>query len=232
MAILDSHPPSLTYPAAAQADLESVGRLIVLFPSSESENPKLSRRIWEIARSFGLNVLLLSLCSNYSEEALLRRKLVTLAAIIKDGIVSTEIKIERGNDWVGQVKNIWRPGDVLACFAGQRIGLMRKPLDQVLRLVLPAPEPQGEMSEVKGSSLKAPIYILSEYQPRINSGSHLLLQASPWLGSFAIIGGFLWAEMKIVQLPHDWAHTTLLYACIFVEIALIWLWNSFFTPLP
>jgi hypothetical protein len=50
-----------------------------------------------------------------------------------------------------------------------------------------------------------------------------------WFGSLAILVGFLWAEMKIVQLPQDWAHTALLYFSIVVEIVLIWAWNSIFS---
>jgi len=185
-------------------------RLIVLFPASETDTPDLAHRIWEIARSLQLNVLLLSLSNDFEEEAQLRRKLITMAAIIKDPNVSTDIMIGYGNDWVRQVRKIWRAGDILACYAGQKVGLMRKSLDQVLR-----------------SSLEAPIYILSDYNPARNPNSSFISRASSWLGSLSIIGGFLWAEVKIVQLPQDWAHTALLYFSVVVEIALVWAWNSF-----
>src|SRR3989304_3858114 len=82
-------------------------RLIVLFPASETDTPDLEHRIWEIARSLHLNVLLLSLTSDYDEEAQLRRKLITMAAVIKDPYVSTDIMIEHGNDWVKQVRKVW-----------------------------------------------------------------------------------------------------------------------------
>jgi hypothetical protein len=135
-----------------------------------------------------------------------------MAAIMRDSNISTEIMIDHGNDWIREVKNIWRPGDILACYPGQKIGLMRKPLEQVLR-----------------STLKASIYILSNEQPVKKPMSRVFWQGTSWLGSFAIIGGFFWVESKIVELPQDWAHTSLLYVCIFVEIALIWLWNSIFS---
>jgi hypothetical protein len=209
---LDVSSPILTLSPAPNFAPEPGRRLIVLFPASEFDDLKLSRRIWEIARSLQLNVLLLSLCNDFEEESQLRRKLVTMASIIKDPNVSTDIMIEHGNDWVGQVRNIWRAGDMVACFAGQKMGLMRKPLDQVLR-----------------SNFETPIYILADYQPAMNPNSTFISKASSWLGSLAIIGGFLLAEVKIVQLPHDWAHTALLYVGIFVEIAAIFLWNSLFT---
>lgn len=215
-------PPTLTLSTASHSDpstLPSVAgqrpgpgrRLIVLFPPSETDAPNLAHRIWEIARSMQLDVLLLSLSNDYEQESQLRRKMITLAAIIKDPYVSTEILIGYGNNWMKQVKKIWQAGDMVACYAGQKVGFLRKPLDQLLR-----------------SSLDAPVYILLDYQPARNPYARLISQASSWLGSLAIIGGFFWAEVKIVQLPQDWAHTALIYACVFVEIALIYLWNSLF----
>jgi len=212
MTKIDSIPPSLTYSTASQFDRGPDSRLIVLFPASAEDNPHLSHRIWEIARSSGLNVLLLSLCSDYYEESQLRRHLVMMAAIIGDGHICTDIRIEHGNDWVGQVKNIYQPGDVIACYAGQRVGLMRKLLHEALR-----------------SQLEAPIYILTADQPIKNSRPKSLLQASFWLGALAIIGGFLWLEVKIVQLPQDLAHNVFLYLCVFVEVGFLLLWNSIFT---
>ena len=187
-------------------------RLIVLFPASEPDTHELEHRVWEIARSLHLNVLLLSLTNDFYEEAQLRRELITMAAVIKDPNVSTDILIEHGNDWVGQVKKVWRTGDVVACYEGQKSGLLQKSLDQVLK-----------------SNLEAPIYLLSGYQPATNPNPSFWSQVAAWSGSLAIIGGFLWAEVKIGQLSQDWAHTALIYICIFVELALILLWNSLFS---
>ena len=222
MTKLDLIPPSLIRPSTSHFDPSTLhpvagqrrgpaSRLIVLFTTSAGDDPGLPHRIWEFARSSGLNVLLFSLCDDYNEESQLRRKLVTMAAMISDSSICTDIRIEHGTDWVGSVKNIYRPGDVIACYAGQRVGLMRRALHEVLR-----------------SHLEAPIYILSADQPIKNSRSKRLLQAVFWLGSLAIIGAFLWLEVKIVQLPQDWAHNLLLYLCVFVEVGLLLLWNSIF----
>ena len=145
---LDSKPLPTSFKISSTPQPESACRLIVLFPASEADPPNLSHQIWEIARSRNLNVLLLSLSKDYREEAQLRRKLITLAAIIKDSNVSTEIAIEYGKDWVKQVRKIWRTGDVLACYAGQKVGFMRKPLEQVLK-----------------SHLDAPIFLLADMKP-------------------------------------------------------------------
>jgi hypothetical protein len=71
-----------------------------------------------------------------------------MAALIGDGYICADIRIEPGNDWAGQVKNIYQPGDVIACFAGQRVGLMQKLVHEVLR-----------------TQLEATIYIISADQP-------------------------------------------------------------------
>jgi hypothetical protein len=228
MTKLDYHPPALTFPTASPSDPptsshrpdilsggqrpQPARRLIVLFPASEADTPELSHRIWEIARSLQANVLLLSLTNDFDEESRLRRNLITMAAIIRDPSVSTDILIEHGSDWAGQVKKIWQTGDTVACYAGQKVGIMHKSLEQVLR-----------------SKLEAPIYILSSYQPATNPNPTFWLRVSAWSGSLAIIGGFLWAEVKIGQLPQDWAYTALICTCIFVEIVLLFLWNSLFS---
>ena len=206
-----SHSDHSTRSASAQLP-EVAPRLIVLFPASEPDTHDLENRIWEIARSLHLNVMLLSLTNDFDEESQLRRKLITMAAMIKDSYLSTEIMIEHGNDWVRQVRKLWRKGDIVACYTNQKVGIMRKALDQILR-----------------SSLNMPVYILADTRPVKNSKSTLLSQVFFWLGSLAIVGGFFWAEAQLTQLPQDWAHNALLYACVFVEFALIYLWNSLFT---
>ncbi len=209
---LDVSPHTFALSPASHSDPNPAPRLIVLFPASETDTLDLEHRIWEIARSLKLSVLLLSLTNDFDDEAQLRRKLITMAAVIKDPNVPTDIMIEHGNDWVGQVRKVWRAGDILACYAGQKVGVMRKSLDQVLR-----------------SSLEATIYILSDYHPARNPNSTFISRSLLWLGSLAIIGGFFWAEVEIAQLPQDWTHAALIYVCIFVEVTLIYLWNSLFS---
>jgi len=206
-----SHSDHSTRSASAQLP-EVAPRLIVLFPASEPDTHDLENRIWEIARSLHLNVMLLSLTNDFDEESQLRRKLITMAAMIKDSYLSTEIMIEHGNDWVRQVRKLWRQGDIVACYANQKVGIMRKALDQILR-----------------SSLNMPVYILANPHAVKSSKPRFLSQVLFWLGALAIIGGFFWAEAGLVQLPQDWAHSALIYVCIFAEFAFLLLWNSLFT---
>lgn len=201
----------LSIPIASPLSAEPAHRLIVLFPVSDSDILSLSNRIWEFARSFRLNVLLLGLFNHFEEEALLRRRMITIASMIKDPDISIDILIEEGNDWVGQIKKISEPGGILTCSTGQRVGFGRKPLEQILR-----------------TRLGNPVYLLSGNRSNQQIRSAFLSKVYSWSGSLAIIGGFFWVEVKIAGMPHDLWHTTLIYACLLLEIPLILIWNSIF----
>jgi hypothetical protein len=187
-------------------------QLIVLFPASAPVNPDQANRIWEIARSERANVLLLSLTNDIEEEYQVRRKLISLAAIIRYPGVSADIRVEHGSNWVRQVERIRQAGDILACFEGHKVGLLHKCLDQVLE-----------------SKLDVPIYLLKGYQPATNPSPAFWSKVALWLGSFLIIGGFLWAEATIVELPQDWGHTVLVYLIALILFVSLWFWNSLFT---
>jgi len=208
---LDVSTPTFAISPASHTDLEPAPRLIVLFPASEPDSPDLENRIWEIARSLHLNVLLISLTNDFDEEPQLRRKLVTMAAMIKDPNVETEIMLETGHDWIRQVRKIWRKGDIVACYANQKVGIMQKALDEILR-----------------SRLNMPVYILADVRPIKQSISTWLVQLYFWLGALAIVGGFFWAEANLIQLPQDWGHTALIYVCVLIEIGILAFWNSLF----
>jgi hypothetical protein len=105
-----------------------------------------------------------------------------------------------------------QPGDIVACYADQKVGMMHRPLDQILR-----------------SNLNMPVYFLADARSFKRPKPKFLSQILFWTGALAIIGGFFWAEAQLVKLPQDWAHSTLIYVCIFVELALISLWNSLFS---
>ncbi len=152
---LDFHLPSLTYPKDVQLDtsaprrasihtsLEPARRLIVLIPA-DSDYQAATRRIWELANAMGSRVQFLGLCRDAAQEPNLRRGLVTMSALLQAGRVSAEAKVEIGTNWVNVVKRNYQTGDMIVCFAEQNVGLLHRPLSQILY-----------------AKLNAPIYILS-----------------------------------------------------------------------
>ena len=201
----------MTISLTSYSALRPTRQLIVLFPASAPVNPDQANRIWEIARSKQVNVLLLGLTNDFGKESQLRRKLITMAAYIKYPGIATDIIVEHGTDWVRHIKRIWQSGDSIACYKGHKVGLLHKSLDLVL-----------------GAKLGAPVYLLSGYQPTTRLNSPIWSSVAAWCGSIVITGGFLWIEIMIAGLPPDWAHTLLSYLGILVVFVLLMLWNSLF----
>jgi hypothetical protein len=203
-------PTSFSISTATLSGPRPVRRLIVLVPA-DANYTAATRRVWELAVATDTRVLLLGLCKDAAQEPSLRRQLVTMSALVGNGKVSTEAKVEIGTNWVQVVKRNYHTGDVIVCFAEQRAGLMHKPLSQILE-----------------SNLNATVYILSGlYQPdrlRSNWLSTIIL----WSGFFGIIGGFLLLQVNIDPVSKDWVHTAALMLSIPVEFWLIWVWNSLF----
>ncbi len=217
----DTKPQTISFAmaAASQSDAStplntrpvSAGRLIVLVPS-DLDYSSLTRRIWQLAIATGKHVQFLGLCQDAAEEPSLRRQLVTMSALVGDTRVTAEAKVEIGTNWVDVVKTHYRAGDMIVCFAEQRAGLFHRPLSQILE-----------------SNLGATIYILSGLYAQSTSRSHWLSQVIVWVGSFGILAGFFWLQVRISQLPKDPAQTVLLILSAGVEIWLIWVWNSLFS---
>ncbi len=218
MTRLDSRQTSLTYPDASHADastsfntsLDPARRLIVLVPA-DSDHGAMTRRIWELANATGTRVQFLGLCKDAVQEPSLRRGLVTMAALVQDGRVSTEAKVEIGTNWVEAVKRDLQTGDMIVCFAEQRAGLLLRPLSQILE-----------------ANLDAPVYIISGLYTQRTSRSDWLYQIVAWTGSIGIIAGSFLLQIRLSLLPQDWAQTTLLILSVLVEIWLIGGWNSLF----
>ena len=134
-----------------------------------------------------------------------------MSALIRGAGISVSIAVEAGADWVDAVRQHYAPGDMIVCTAGQRTGLLRRPLSQILE-----------------STLQAPIYILSE--PRSSSSETLISrfsQALAWVGSMAIIAGFFLLQIKIYQPANNWSTIMELISTGF-EMWLILAWNGLF----
>jgi hypothetical protein len=220
---LDVQHPSLTYPSdfsviqpaeeivSVSADLKPAGRLIVLIPP-DADYALATKRIWKLAMTTGMPIQFIGLCKDLAQEPGVRRELVTMAALIRDGRVCAEAKVEIGTDWVEVVKHNVQSGDMIVCFAEQRAGLFQKPLSQILQ-----------------SNMKASVYILSGLIPQNPSQPNWLSQSLAWMGSIGIIAGSALVQFQITSLAQNWAQTALMIVSIIGEVGLIWGWNSLFS---
>lgn len=192
-------------------DIKPIGRLIVLIPA-EADYALAMKRIWKLAVTTCMHIQLIGLCKDWAQEPSLRRGLVTMSALIRDGRVCADAKVEIGTSWVNVVKHNVQPGDMIVCFAEQQAGLFHRPLSQILQ-----------------SNLKMPVYILSGLAPQSSSRSNWLPQILVWLGSIGIIIGSALLQIRITSLSENWAQTTLLILSVIGEAWLIWGWNNLFS---
>jgi hypothetical protein len=208
---LDSKHPISNSPSASLSNPEPARRLIVLVPALEINLTALAQKVWELAHTSESQVLFLGLYDDAAQESRLRRDLVTISAMVKDDRVTAKVEVLFGKDWVNVVRTHWHSGDMVVCFAEQRIGSSQQLLSQALQ-----------------AELNIQLYILSGLYPRKESHINWLSQVAIWGGSIAIIFGFFTLQIKLDQLTTDWTHTILLLISIPVEVGLIWIWNSLF----
>lgn len=189
---------------------ERFGRLIVLIPPG-ADSTNLTRRICRLANETKLDVQLLGLCKDSAQELALRRELVTVSALIQDARVFAETKVEIGANWLDAVKRNYQDGDAIVCITDPSIGIRQRPFSQILE-----------------STLKAPIYILSETKPS-QPRSNILSRVIAWSGFLGIIVGFFILQMKVVQFSKDWSQAVILILLLIPEFGAIWIWNTLFS---
>jgi hypothetical protein len=201
------NPSPLAHPTHVNVETDSTRRLLVLLPT-DADYSAATRRIWELANATSMQVRLLALCQDPTEEQGIQRQLVTMASLLQNGNIYVETRIVGGTNWVPAVKNLYAEGDVIVCFAEHRTGLLQRPLSQILE-----------------SSIQATIYVLSAPGSQKNKSNNYW-QSISWLGFVAIILGFGILQTNILQLPGTSLQSILLILSILPEFWLIWVWNS------
>ncbi|HMB24365.1 MAG TPA: hypothetical protein VKP08_16085 [Anaerolineales bacterium] len=214
---LNVHNPSLIDLPAPESEAtvrmtapERFGRLIVLVPP-DADCARVTRRICKLATETKSDVQLLGLCKDPAQELALRRELVTVSTLIQDVRIYAEVKIEVGTNWLDAVKRNYQDGDALVCVTDPSIGIRQRSFSQILE-----------------STIKGPIYILSETKPT-QSRSSIFSQVLAWAGVLGIIVGFFILQMKLVQVSKDWTQTVILILLLIPEFGAIWLWNLIFS---
>jgi len=189
-----------------------VQRLIVLIPDIDFNTAELGQHIWQLASSTHSRVLLFGLCPDSTEQLILRRQLVTMAAAVRDNSLSVEIQVEVGKNWSEIVEQLWQTGDLV-------IGLAHKRGQPYL---LP-------VNEISNTGPQIPIYTLSVLHLEKPAKSEFLRQAIVWSGLAGIMAAFFWGQVQISRLPQNWGQAVLLILSVIVEIIVLWAWNATIT---
>jgi hypothetical protein len=197
--------------AAQGSAIQPIKRLIVLVPDVEMDEVQIAREVWEMAAAPNLAVLLFSLCNDTSEELQIQRRLINLAALIRDPRITVESQIEYGKDWLRSVESVLDDGDVILCHREQEVGWMHKPLVNVL------------------SVLHTPVWTLSGIYPKKSVAyPRWLVSAGFWVVAMAILAGFFYLQSQINMLPDGVAKNVMLCLSVLVEIGSLYFCNSIF----
>jgi hypothetical protein len=189
--------------------LKPARRLVVLVPNLEMDEVEMARRIWEMASPPHLAVLFLALCNDALDEPRIRRRLATLAALTRDNRIAIETRLESGRNWTRKVKDFLREDDIVVCHSNHTVGWTHKLLSQALT------ELGASVWTLKGLDMNT-------VQVRRKPFAEFLF----WAVSLAIIAGFLWLQIRILNITENWAQNILLYLSVPIEIGLLWIWHN------
>jgi hypothetical protein len=194
--------------------LPPIERLLVLIPDCEANEPALAKAIWSRAVSNRLPVVLMGTCATVNQEPRARRRLATLAALIRDTDVSVETQIHPGLDWVEAVVSQVRTGDLVVCQAEQTVRNPFLKAQPLAALLLKKIEP--------------PVVVISGFYPQLppdqSAASSLLLSATPFI-IFVLSSVF---QFALYRVSGGTALTLLLLVSVIVEYGLIGLWNFYY----
>ena len=190
-------------------NIAAARRLVVLVPNQDVDEVAFAHEIWNLAFPPGLAVLLLGLCLNPNHEPRARRRLVTIAALIREPRISVEMQLDFGRNWMLSLKNVLDLGDIVICPADQQIGIFREPLELSL------------------AKLGHPIITLPGlYRLTRKLIPDFIRGSIFWVVSLAVLFVFFWVQSRILRISEEWVKDTLLSLSVLIELGLIWVWNN------
>jgi hypothetical protein len=200
---------STDFSSVAAQNLEAASWLIVLVPHTEADLSAAIRRVWELANAGSSRVRFIGLYENAIQELTLRRQLAGMSAMLGSTGIYTETEALSGNDWAEIVRARWHAGDLVVCFADQRVGPLKRSLSSMLQ-----------------SSLDVPIYILSGSYLQNNVPSNWWAGIFAWGGFIAILAGFFLLQVRIHHLMGGWNRPVLVLISVCLELWMVWVWKN------
>jgi hypothetical protein len=199
------------FSSIAGQSTEPASWLIVLIPPVEADLSVAVRRVWELASAGSGRVRFIGLYENPVQEMALRRQLAGMSAMLGSAGIYTETEALAGNDWAEVVRARWQVGDLILCFAEQRVGSLKRSLSSILQ-----------------SSLDAPIYILSGAYTHRELSSNWWAGIFAWGGFIAILAGFFLVQVRIHHLMDGLGRAVLVLISVCLELWMVWVWNNLF----
>jgi hypothetical protein len=188
-------------------------RLVVLVPGGELKEDELGRKIWLLASKASLEILYVALSPDLEFAALLKRRLITLAASTTYANVRANTKILNSNNWAKVLEEVVRPGDLLVSIARHQA-----PYRFIGR---------KSLGEVVSTSFNLPVYMLGGMQVgQLPLQSNMVKSFVGWSLSIATIIAFGVFQIGFGGTTSDPEKTILLCLSLIIEGFLIWKINE------
>ena len=211
------HPKTLPAPAAPLASRTDPSiypmRLVVLVPGQGLEALALAQWLASPVSLHQPSILFLSVVQSLKEEPCARLQLSDLIALTRGFPVKVELELIMGKSWVDAVCEVWQPGDLVICYAGQTISIpggTRYPLGVAL-----------------SNRLDAPVFALTGlYREPLRRPRTRAAEVAWWGVALALAAAFGVLQIRISQNVMGWASQSLLILSVLAEVTLLWIWNQ------
>lgn len=196
-----------------QLPLVPTRRMVVLVPPGEIDENRLTRRIWQLAVSSGLQVCYLALAPKDEHAATQRRRLIGLAAGTKDKEIHAQINLSAEKSWPQALGNTLQPGDLLVCLAGHQV------TGPFFR--------RQALGELLAGTMNVPVYLLGGLKagpsPQLQS---LVTETLAWTASLSLMAAFFALQVGIERTAVRPISTIMLILSVLVELYFLWKINE------
>jgi len=190
--------------------LSATHRLLVLMPDVDFNVGQLARRVVEITCLETMTVVFIANTVEKKDEYRVRRRLATLAALMRDECARVETHFTLDQNWARVLNALYQRGDVIVCYAeqsGRNGASLRNELEDLL---------------------KAPVYVISGLYPQNKQSEfHFTSLAIKFLIPAIIFLGFLGIQIPIDRATSGAVHLVLMSFTVVVEYVLLAIWATF-----
>lgn len=96
-------------------------RLVVILPGTRIDEIALARLVWGLGVTYSSDILYLCVVQNTEEELRALHQLARLYALTQDPRFRVETSILQGLTWSEAIRSVWKPGDLMICYANHSI---------------------------------------------------------------------------------------------------------------
>ena len=193
------------------ATFSATRRLIVLMPDVNFNVAHLARRVVEITCLENMTIVFIANTAEKKDEYRVRRRLATLAALMRDECARVETHFALEPTWVPVLKSVYQRGDLIVCHGEQKQKggvTLNKQIEE---------------------SLHAPVYMLAGLHPQNkNSKSSVTSTTSTVFNVVVpalIVLIFLAIQISIDRATAGLLHALLLSLSVVAEYGALVIWN-------